>query len=269
MARLQWDKVGDRRYEAGVDRGVLYAPSGVIVPWNGLTGVDMQASAEVQTAYLDGVKYLSRAMPGEFAATLKAFTYPEEFELLIGVEEVLDGLSYHEQMPKTFSLSYRTRVGNDVDGPDHGYKLHILYNVLATPSAAQFQTLGDQVQPMEFSWDLTAIPVVVPGYRPTVHVVIDSTKTDPVRLAAIEELLYGFPGSYPRLPSIVELTETFANFNSLIVTDNGDGTWTAVDLSNTYITMLDEGTFQIANADATFIASDKYTLSTTTPEGGE
>lgn len=266
MTALQWDQVGERLYEAGIDRGVLYLSDGRVIPWNGLTGIDDSTSRDVQPYYLDGVKFLERHIQGDFAATLKAFTYPNEFNEVLGVMEVHLGLNYYGQRPQIFNLAYRTRVGNDVDGDDHGYKIHILYSVMAVPSPQSFSSLSDSSQPTEFSWELTSIPSATPGYPPTTHITIDSTNTDPLRLKAMEDLLYGTNTGEPRLPAIDELTSLFDKYNSLVITDNGDGTWTAVDLVDNYITMLDATTFQIDNADATFIDADTYTLSTTTPE---
>lgn len=265
MTALTWDQVGERRFETGVERGVLYLSDGRAVAWNGLKSIEEQPARERTSYYLDGVKYLERQVFGDFAASLRAYTYPDEFEEVLGTPEVFDGLSYYDQDVQSFSLAYRTRVGNDVDGVDHGYKLHILFDLTAVPDAHSFEAMAESVSPTEFSWALASIPQQVNGYRYTTHISIDSTKTDPTRLAAIEDLLYGTATSAPSLPSIQELTALFAAYNSLIITDHGDGTWTATDLTNSYITMLDPTKFQIDNADATFLDANTYTISTTTP----
>lgn len=263
MTALQWDQVGDRRYETGVDRGVLFLSDGRAVPWNGLTGVDDATTSEVQAYYMDGVKFLERQIMGDYAGTLKAFTYPDEFNEVLGLKEVHEGLFYHEQTPQRFHLCYRTRIGNDVDGEDHGYKLHIFFNLRAVPAAQSFSSMGNSVTPNEFSWNLSGTPPIVAGYRPTVHISIDSTKTDVPRLEAIEELLYGTDSVDPQLPDIDVFTALFDTFYNLLIVDNGDGTWTAHDSGNDYITMLDATTFQISGADVEYLDADTYTISNT------
>lgn len=265
MAPLAWDQPGSHRYEAGVDRGVLFLPDGRAVAWNGLLGVEDSTSRESNSYYMDGVKFLERQIPGPFAATLRAFTYPEEFNEVNGVVPVHDGFYYHDQNPQSFSLCYRTRIGNDLDGTDHGYRLHLLYDVMANPASSSFQTIADDLQPSEFSWALSSTPPTPTGYRPTTHISIDSTETDAARLGAIEQLLYGSETEDPRLPPPDELADLFEMYNSLVITDNGDGTWTASDLTNTYITMVGPDEFEIVGADATYVDADTYDISTTTP----
>lgn len=265
MTALAWDKPGERLYETGVDRGVLYLQDGRAVVWNGLTSVDEDSNKDLQEFYLDGVKYLQSQYAGDFSASLKAFTYPDEFDEVNGVDEVLPGLFYHEQPTKSFSLTYRTKIGNDLDGVDHGYRIHILYNVRAAPDSASFETLGDSVKPAEFGWKLTGIPKIIAGSRPTIHISIDSRKTDPDRLAAIEKVLYGSATNDPYLPPIDDLTNAFQFADSLIVVDNGDGTWTAIDLTDQYITMADPTSFIITAAGAVPIDANSYNLSTTNP----
>lgn len=263
MAALMWDQVGDRRFETGIDRGVLFLTDGRAVPWNGLTGIDDASSMDANSFYLDGVKYLERFLPGDFSATLKAFTYPDEFNEVIGVRRVRQGLYFHGQKPKQFHLCYRTRIGNDIDGVDHGYRLHILYNLVAKPSSVSFDSLGDKTDGAEFSWELSSTPPIPVGLIPTTHISIDSTTTDPDRLAAVERLLYGTDVDEPRLPPPPEFTALFEMYDTLVVVDNGDGTWTATDLTDSYITMTDPTTFRIDNADATFLDPNTYQITTT------
>jgi hypothetical protein len=167
MTVLEWDKVGDRRYETGVDRGVLFPPNGPAVPWNGLTSVTETLTRDVKSYYLDGVKYLDHHVPGSYAAKLTAFTYPDELETLLGMTEYAPGVFLHDQRAKLFHLSYRTLVGNDVDGTDHGYKVHVVYNLLAVPSDKAMNSLSNQVSAEPFEWDLTGTPNVMFGIRPT------------------------------------------------------------------------------------------------------
>lgn len=266
MATIKWDEVGKRYYETGLDRGVLYLNDGGVVPWNGLASVEDGSDKEVSSYYLDGVKYLSKISPGDFSGKLKAFTYPVEFDRVNGIETVAPGLSYYDQPPQDFSLSFRTRVGNDLDGVDFGYKIHILYNLIADPDPNTFDTIADAVKPVEFSWALTGTPPPLKGHRPTMHISIDSTMFDEDALQAVEDILYGTDTSNPRLPSIEEITDFVQKLGALIITDNGDGTWTATDLANTYITMINPTTFQIDNADATYLDATTYTISTTYPD---
>lgn len=263
MAPLVWDAAGKRVYQSGIQKGVLYLQDGQVVVWNGLTSVQEETDAELTSYYLDGVKYLENLSPGDFSAKLKAWTYPDEFDSVTGIVEAVPGLQYHEQPPKSFSLSYQTRVSNDLD-PDAGYKIHLLYNLLAVPDEASFQTLSDAAtDPVEFGWSLTGTPPVLAGYRPTVHVVLDSTKADSSALSMIEDILYGTEEASPRFPTIGEIRSLFDIAGTLVITDNGDGSWTALDVSNLYITMDSSTQFTIAGADATFLDATTYTISTT------
>lgn len=276
MTVLAWDQVGQRTYQTGVDRGVLYTQDGTVAVWNGLTSIEENNTAELKSYYLDGIKYLDNLLPGDFSGTLKAFTYPEEFDAVNGILEAAPGLFYYDQPSKSFNLSYRTRVGNDLDGMDYGYKVHLLYNVVANPDVSAYETLKDQAAALEFSWALTGTPPKITGARPTVHVSIDSKDTSPEVLKAVEDILYGTDISDPHFPPMNELFELFVSLGVLIIIDNGDGTWQAVDNGEDYITMLDDTTFQIDNADATFLDSVTYQISTTysstvtqPAEGGE
>ena len=265
MTALVWDDVGDKVYQAGVDHGVLYLHDGTVVAWNGLTAVEEAANSERKTFYLDGVKFLENLTPGDFEGKLKAFTYPEEFDSVNGTANVAPGLTYYEQPPKSFNLSYRTQIGNDIDGLDFGYKIHILYNVFAKPEGHSYGTLQDQgVQPIEFAWSLSGTPPKnIPGIRPTVHLTIDSRTTPPQILEILEKTLYGTEDINPSLPPITEIGEYFGYLGALLIIDHGNGTWTAIDESDTYIDMLDETTFQIEGADATYLEPEMYEISTT------
>jgi hypothetical protein len=265
MATLQWDKVGERIFRTGIDRGVLYIGDKAVV-WNGLTSVEEQSDREVKSYYLDGWKYLQTQTPGDYLAKLKAFTYPDEFEKAAGVNSLDSGLSYYEQPPVSFDLTYRTRLGNDVDGTDYGYKIHIIYNVMATTDPYAYETLSNSPKPIEFTWTLSGTPPPLEGYRPTSHISIDSTKVDPAVLQTVEDALYGSAINNPYLPSIDEITDLLEQFGSLVIVDNGDGTWTAIDLADDYITMDSSTRFTIRNADATYLDTVTYNISTTNPE---
>lgn len=208
MAKLVWDKTGDRLYETGVKNGVLYIPtSGVYskgVAWNGLTAVtESPSGAEATALYADDTKYLSLMSAEEFGATIEAYTYPDEFAACDGSAELADGVMIGQQKRSTFGLCYKTTIGNDTDGNDHGYKLHIIYGAMAAPSEKAYASINDSPEAITFSWEITTTPVNVTGAKPTASLVIDSTKADPSKLAALEDILYGKdgePGNEPRLP---------------------------------------------------------------------
>lgn len=208
MAKLVWDKTGDRLYETGVKNGVLYIPtSGVYskgVAWNGLTAVtESPSGAEATALYADDTKYLSLMSAEEFGATIEAYTYPDEFAACDGSAELADGVMIGQQKRSTFGLCYKTTIGNDTDGNDHGYKLHIIYGAMAAPSEKAYASINDSPEAITFSWEITTTPVNVTGAKPTASLVIDSTKADPSKLAALEDILYGKdgePANEPRLP---------------------------------------------------------------------
>jgi hypothetical protein len=264
MAVLTWDNVGERIYQTGIDRGVLYLHDGTVVPWNGLVDIEESSDKELKSFFLDGVKYLENLSPGDFLGKLKAFTYPDEFDSVNGMAKVAPGLIYYEQPPKSFNMSYRTRVGNDVEGIEYGYRIHILYNIVANPESYAYTTSNDSgVQAVEFGWTLTGTPQKVSKGRPTVHISIDSRETPPDILDLIEAKLYGTASTAPSLPPISEIGEYFGYLGALLIVDHGDGSWSAIDESDTYITMIDDTTFQIVGADATFLDPDTYEISST------
>lgn len=206
MTALVWDQVGERRYETGVDRGVLYPPSGYAVPWNGLISVNETVSREVKSYYVDGIKFLDHHVPGSYSAKLSAFTYPDEMDELIGTQEFVPGVFVHDQRsPRLFNLSYRTLVGNDVEGLDHAYKIHILYNLLAIPDDVTYSTNGESVEPQAFGWSISGTPAQMFGIRPTSHISLDSRRIDSAMLETLEEILYGSDEEDPSLPGLVDL----------------------------------------------------------------
>jgi len=211
MTALTWDVVGERRYETGLDRGVLYSPTGA-VPWNGLVSVDESSSRESKSYYTDGIKYLERQVPGNYQASLKAFTYPDALEPLLGVSEYEPGVFLYDQPGGVFSLSYRTRVGNDVEGTEYGYKLHVVYNVMATPGNSSYGTLSDSPSANLFEWSLSATPPQMLGVRPTSHISLSSREINPTLLTQVEDRLYGTDEAEPDLPSMIELLDLVSAF---------------------------------------------------------
>jgi hypothetical protein len=197
MAPLTWDQVGERVYETGVDHGVLYIPDETGVynsgfAWNGLTTVtESPSGAEPSPQYADNIKYLNLISYEEFGGTIEAFTYPEEFGQCDGTVAPSPGVLVGQQARKTFGLSYRSRVGNDVDGQDWGYKLHLIYGALASPSEKAYATINDSPEAISFSWEITTTPVPVTDLKPTSLIVVDSTVVDADALSDLEDLLYG------------------------------------------------------------------------------
>lgn len=213
MAELVWGSIGERYFETGVDRGVLFPTSGDGVAWNGLISVsEAPTGGEPRPYYLDGFKYLNLATSEEFAATLDAFSAPEEFDKCDGTASIHNGLFITQQKRESFGLSYRTRIGNDVDGADHGYKIHLVYNALASPSSRSHTTINDSPSPITFSWGITTAPPAITGFKPSAHFVIDSRKTPKSVLALIEGVLYGSTSTNSRLPDVEELMALFESF---------------------------------------------------------
>ena len=215
--RLTWDKVGERRYETGVSKGVLYIPdnNGVYnqgVAWNGLTTVtESPSGAEATPLYADNIKYLNLISAEEFGATVEANTYPDEFNQFDGVASPSAGVYVGQQSRKAFGMSYQTRVGNDTQGSDLGYKIHLIYGAQAAPSEKAYATINDTPEAITFSWELTTTPVDAgAGLKPTAQLVIDSTKVEPADLATLEAALYGSAGTDPRLPLPQEVLDMFS-----------------------------------------------------------
>lgn len=261
MTALVWDQIGSRFYESGVDRGVLYLPSGNGIPWSGLITVNEQVSGNEETpVYFDGVKYASVMALGDFSANLRAYTYPDEFLEFEGTLEVGNGLFVTNQQTTRFGLSYRTKIGNDVEGDDLGYKIHVLYNLTAVPTQRNHQTFLADRNVMEFEWNITAIPGEIPGFQPTSHLIFDTRLMSPLLLEDIEHTLYGDELNDANLPDISTLTTFISGWVIIRITDNFDGTWTATGPDN-LITMLDATTFQIIQANAEYLDADTYVIS--------
>ena len=214
MAKLQWDKDGERYYETGVSQGTLYVKDGTGyktgVAWNGLTAVtESPSGAESTPLYADNIKYLNLLSAEEFGATVEAYTYPDEFGECDGSAELITGVSIGQQGRKSFGLAYKTLLGNDASGTDYGYKLHIIYGAQAAPSEKAYATVNDSPEAITFSWELTTTPVNVAGHKPTANITIDSTKADKAKLKALEDILFGSESSDPRLPLPDEIATIF------------------------------------------------------------
>ena len=223
MAKLVWDKSSERLYETGVKNGVLYVQGtgGTYtkgVAWNGLTAVtESPSGAEPTPLYADDIKYLNLLSTEEFGATIEAYTYPDEFAECDGSKSLAAGVYIGQQARKAFGMCYKTTLGNDTEGNDHGYKLHIIYGALAAPSEKAYETINDTPEAITFSWEISTTPVNVNGSKPTSTIVIDSTKANPEKLAALEVILFGADapngegtGTDPRLPLPDEIATLMA-----------------------------------------------------------
>jgi hypothetical protein len=221
MAVLQWDQVGQRFYETGVDHGVLYIPTAGVYDngyaWNGLTTVtESPSGAESTPLYADNIKYLNLLSIEEFGGTIEAYTYPDQFAQCDGTATPQAGVSVSQQTRKLFGLSYRTKVGNDALATDYGYKLHLVYGAQAAPSERAFNTINDSPEGIVFSWAFTTQPVTVTGLKPTALVTIDSTKVVAANLTALTDALYGTAGTSPRLPLPDEVATMFAGAQTAV-----------------------------------------------------
>lgn len=222
MTRLTWSEVGTRLFEAGVDRGVLFVGDGPGIPWTGLIGVkDNRSGGEPKPRYADGVKISNYARPEQFEGTIEAYTYPPEFEVCDGVGQLQNGLRAKRQRRQPFHLTYRSRIGNDVDGLDHAYRIHILYNLRAQPSERGYDSINEDVDPISFSWDVTARPEIVEGLVPTAYFEFDSKSTPQELLQILENTLYGDATQDSSLPSAGELVFLFDSYNDLVYDAGG------------------------------------------------
>lgn len=223
MTKLTWGNTGDRTFETGVDRGVLYVESAGVA-WNGLVAVkEAPSGGTPEPFFYDGFKYLQLASSEEFTATLDAFSAPSQFAECDGSSQMSNGLFATQQPRKQFNLSYRTKVGNDTDGIDHGYKIHVVYNALAAPSQQNNSTLSNSTTPVVFSWAISTAPIKLTNTKPTSHFVIDSRYTSPALLAEVEAILYGTSSTIPRLITAEDLARMFG----LTIVDLGSGRYRA------------------------------------------
>lgn len=264
MSLLVWDKLSERIYETGLDRGVLYLPDGSAVPWNGLTEIIEKPNKEVSSIYYDGMKINDVVVLGEFQAIMKAITYPDEFVEIEGAVSLTDGVFLSDQRPQTFGLSYRTKIGNPIDGDSAGYKLHIIYNITAIPSDKSYSSITDSPSFSEFEWNITAVPEDFPGFRPSAHIIVDSRKVDPWLLEDIEKILYGTSSLNADLIPLPDLVDLLNNWHRIRIINNGNGTWTAISARDGFISVDPiTGIFTIVDVNAVYLDSDTYAISDT------
>jgi hypothetical protein len=264
VSRVVWDATGERFYETGVDRGVLYVGDNPGVPWNGIVSVDENPSGgDANPFYLDGVKYLNRPRREEHEFTLEAFYSPLEFDVCDGWGAYLTGVLVGQQRRQPFGLVYRTAIGNDVDGQLHGYKIHIIYNALAKPADNKHATENDQLTVTAISWSCTTTPVPIPGFMNSSHLVVDSTQVSPISLSSLEDILYGTDSSDPRLPTPIEISELFTDATPLTVTDSGDGETFTIDGSELAVHEGPTDTFTITSSGVTVISGGTVEITST------
>lgn len=217
MTRIDWTRAGDRYFEAGIDRGVLYVGENTGVPWLGLVGFNQnQSGGEAADRYLDGIKISNRSTPEQFEGNLEAYTYPVEFERCDGTYRADNGLRITQQRRVPFHMSYRSKIGNDLAGLEKAYKIHILYNLRAQPSDHGYRTLVEQNEPLTFSWKLTSRAVAVLGHRPSAHYIVDSRDIPTELLVQLEDILYGTELTEPSIPSPGELLFLFDSYLDMI-----------------------------------------------------
>lgn len=269
MPVLVWDKVGNRVYETGLDRGVLYLPDGSAVPWNGLTSIIEHFDKDSSPVYYDGMKINDLVVLGDFAASMKAVTYPDEFIEIEGLGKIRRGLFVGDQNPQVFGLCYRTQFGNDLEGNAVGYKIHVLYNVTAIPNDKTYASLTDSPSLVEFEWNITAVPEEVPGMRPTAHFIINSLELDPWLLEELEAIFYGSTNAAAALIPMTDLITFIDQWYRVKIVDNGDGTWTATSQREGFISFLDsiDTLFQIAHINAYYLDDVTFVISDTIDVG--
>jgi hypothetical protein len=264
VVQLVWDTIGERYYEMGVDRGVLYV-DGSGYSWNGLVSVEeTPTGGEARPYYIDGVKYLNLSASEEFEAVISAFYSPVEFDQCDGVKSLAAGLTIGQQRRKSFGLSYRTKIGNDLAGSDHGYKIHIIYNALVAPTSRNYASIGDNPEVPLLAWPITTKPIKMPaGATYSAHVVVDSTKVTTLALNAIEQALYGTAGTNPRLPTPQELMNMIATSDEFVVTFIETGKY-SVSGSSEAVDEASPGVYEISH-DTGVIFIDPSTVQISSP----
>jgi hypothetical protein len=253
-----YEWVGDVDDSASVRRPLQ---GSVAIPWNGLTGVEEGSSGESSLLYRDGVVYLADSDASDFTASMSALFFPDEFGECIGIPEVADGFFVDDQKPKRFSLSYRSLIGSGTEGDMFGYQIHLVYNIMASIGTRSRKSMGSEIEPIQFAFDLVCTPVKLPGYRPTAHYIIDTRNMSLSTISAIEDILYGTSTQAPRFPTPTELFDLMNYGVAIIVTDHGDGTF-SIEGSNDNVVETDSNHFQVHNINSTTPdVNGEYTIS--------
>jgi hypothetical protein len=261
MSRLTWANFGERFYELGIDRGVLYVDSDAGVAWSGLVSIaETPSGGGAKPFYVDGYKYLNIADSEEFEAKISAFYSPPEFDVCDGITEIQPGLYATQQRRKPFGLSYRTKIGNDIDGENHSYKIHLVFNALAEPTDHTYASLDDKNDAPVLAWSMTTKPVLIPGVGYASHLVINAGEATPYALNQLEEMLYGTDDDPPRLPTGPEVAAMFEDAAPLTVLDAGDNQY-IISGSGLAVADIDEYTYQITGDTIVEIDADTYEIS--------
>jgi hypothetical protein len=259
MPKLEWNRPQDRTYEAGLDRGVIYVEDGAAVAWSGLVSVEDGGESTLKEYYIDGIKYLAMVSPRDWKGTLTAITYPDEFAALIGIAELGDGLYVDSQAPGRFHLSYRTMVSTPETDTKQHYKIHLIYKVMASLGGFTNETLTSDAASLDgFEFELAAVPIKIPGYRPSAHIILDTREIDDVSLAALESIIYGDGVTEPSMPTIDQLKDLLTYADGVTVVDNGDGTWTATGSNANIRVRESDGYFEIDHVNAVYESEDVY-----------
>ena len=263
MPKLEWGVPGQKEFEFGVDQGVIYMNDGRAIPWSGLVSVSEKPDRTSTPVYFDGHKVHDFVSTGSFAATIKAITYPDEILEIEGYGEMVQGAWVGEQRPSTFCMTYRTKIGNDLETGGSAYRIHILYNVSLVAADKTYNTVGELASPMTFEWSATTVPEESEWFAPGAHIFIDSDDISPAVLEWVELRLYGGETANPTFPTYSELISYIYTYYSVEIIDNDDGTWTAKTDLPGYLTMLTTTSFQLDNVDATVVDANTYTISST------
>jgi hypothetical protein len=240
----------------------LYLPDGSAVPWNGLTEVAEKIDLGVSPIYFDGMKVGQTIELGNFSATMKAITYPKEFEAFEGKTDLRNGVTVSEQRPQSFALCYRSMVGNDLEEESY-HKIHVLFNVMAIPSDKVYSSISDSPEIVEFEWSLTTVAEEAEGISPTSHIVLDTSRMDPWLLEDVERILYGDPYFDATLMPMSEFVSFLKDWYRVKIVDNGNGTWTAVEARPEFIEIGPDEIFEIINVNAVYLDADTYEISDT------
>jgi hypothetical protein len=257
MTKLVWGEFGERKYSSGVDRGVLYVGSSVGVPWNGISAIDELNNEQLESYYIDGQCYLNIVRSDGYSAKLTAYTCPTEFASCEGRSSVRNGLIVTDQPRTNFNLSYRTQI---TDEQSTGYKIHLVYNATAKSNSAQYRSVGSSVDVTAFSWDISTIAPTSSTYKPTAHVIVDTTITYPWVISALEDILYGNVNNEPRFPSQEELIELFEESSIVQIVDHGDGSFSITGPSD-LVHEVDSTTYTVTTPSIVYIDSERYTIS--------
>jgi hypothetical protein len=262
MSAIVWDDTGERLFELGIDRGVLYVDNQPGVPWNGLSEIEEKPTGGSATPYyLDGEKYLNVPSSEEFAGTITAYTYPDEFLPCDGTQQADIGLFVASQPRVPFNLTYRTLVGNDTSGTSYAYKIHLIYNALAEPSTRDNKTLSSSAaDPTEFAWDISVSPIQLPGYKSSGHLIFDTEVAHPGAVVQLEQLLYGTDTTDPAFPAFSDILAIIAENANIMVVDNGDGTYTLT--ADDDALTISGGTFTVESNAVTDNGNGTFTIST-------